>query len=1080
MAAGEGKQGRNHAGKDAGKGGNNEKARPGPYRFPEVEDSVLEFWKKKSIYRKAKEKNSGKKTFYFLDGPPYTSGKVHIGTAWNKVLKDCFLRYKRMAGVDVWDRAGYDMHGLPTEHATEKKLGIKNKDQIHEMGIGKFIEECRNLSIENMESMNKDFQRLGVWMGFENAYQSIKDEFIEGEWWLIKKAHENNRLYLGKKTMHWCASCATSLAKHELEYNEIRDTSIFFKLKVTGSSNEYLVVWTTTPWTLAFNLAVMANPDLEYVKAEVEGDNGKETWILSKALAGPVIQAVANRKLKIKEEFKGAELEGIRYDHPWEDDIPSMKELKESNEKVHSVVMSREYVDVSAGSGLVHCAPGCGPEDYEVGHREGLPAYNTIDEQGNFPEEMGRFQGFTAKKDDSKFIEALEEKGSLIAKTTVEHDYAHCWRCHKPVIFRTTRQWFFRIEDLKENMKELNKDIRWVPDWAGSRQFHAWLDNLRDNSITKQRFWGCPLPVWICGSEEEEEEGCGNYVVVGTKEELKKLAGKLPKDLHKPWIDEITIKCGKCGKQMKRSPDILDVWVDAGCASWICLDYPQKTELFDRLFPADFILEGKDQIRGWFNLLFVASMVSMERPSFRAVYMHGYVNDAHGRKMSKSQGNYILPGEVIEKYGADAFRYYSIGGTNAGLDLNYNFDDVKIKHKNLGVLWNLQNFLLDMKHQGVELKSNPKTSTEERYILSRMNSSIREVTSMLEGFRLDEVPWTAEELFLDLSRTYIQLVRDKAALGSDEEKAAVMHAIYNVLMCSLRIMAPIAPFITERIYQNLRHEFALEGESIHLTAWPQADEGMIDERLEKSFDVMKNTVQSILSAREKIQTGVRWPLKKVFIITQKEDVERAVKELEGVIKSQANVKEIEVMKDMPGIKRTVKPDYAKLAPDFGEDSARIIAQFSTMSPETIFSSINEKGHYDLKAGDDMFRLKRNHLIVNKETPENITESEFRYGEMFVDTERTKELDAEGYAREITRHVQQMRKQAGMQKNDRISLCITLDKELADMLERFKEQIKERVGAEELEIRTGEPAKEYSAKKEANVRGRNIFMGFEKV
>ncbi|MBU0535754.1 MAG: isoleucine--tRNA ligase, partial [Nanoarchaeota archaeon] len=616
----------------------------GPYNFKQVEESVLDFWTKKNIYLKAKSNNHNKKKYYFLDGPPYTSGKVHIGTAWNKSLKDSFLRYKRMNGIDVWDRAGYDMHGLPTEHATEKKLGITNKDEILKLGVDKFVEECKKLSVENMLVMNKDFQRLGVWMDFDDAYQSIKDEFIEGEWWLIKKAHENKRLYEGKKTMHWCRSCATALAKHELEYKEITDNSIFFKFKVTGSENEYLIVWTTTPWTLAFNLAVMVNPELDYVRAKVDG----ETWILSKALAGPVIQAVAEKKFEIISEFKGEEINGLKYEHPWINDIPSLKKVKESNEKVHTVIMSSEYVDVSAGSGLVHCAPGCGPEDYEVGHREGIPPYNEIDEQGRFPESMGKFAGLVAKKDDSKFIEAMDEKGRLIAKTPVEHDYAHCWRCHKPVVFKTTRQWFFRIEDLKEKMKELNKDIKWEPEWAGSRQFHSWLDNLRDNSITKQRFWGTPLPVWKCGNEDAGEEGCSNYVVVGDRAELKKLAGKLPKDIHKPWIDEITIKCDKCGKQMKRIPDILDVWVDAGCTSWICLDYPQKKELFEKMFPADFILEGKDQIRGWFNLLFVASMISMGKPSFKAVYMHGFVNDSQGRKMSKSLGNYILPEEVVD------------------------------------------------------------------------------------------------------------------------------------------------------------------------------------------------------------------------------------------------------------------------------------------------------------------------------------------------------------------------------------------------------------------------------------------------
>ncbi|MFC1732496.1 isoleucine--tRNA ligase [candidate division KSB1 bacterium] len=1072
-----------------------ESANLGKYDFKEVEESMLELWDKKNIWQKSKKlaaqrakKLKRDKPFYFLDGPPYTSGKVHIGTAWNKSLKDCILRFKRMQGFDAWDRAGYDMHGLPTEHATEKVLGIKNKDQILEYGVEKFITKCREVSVSNMLVMNKDFQRLGVWMDFENAYQSIKDEFIEGEWWLIKKAHENKRLYQGKKTMHWCASCATALAKHELEYKEIKDNSIFFKFKIVGSDksvgNEYLIVWTTTPWTLAFNLAVMVNPEMDYVRCEVEENGEKEIWILAKALAGPVLQVVADKKLKIIDEIKGEELEGIKYIHPWTEDILSLKELKEKNDKVHSVVLSKEYVDVSAGSGLVHCAPGCGPEDYEVGHREGLPAYNEINEEGVFPESMGKFKGLTAKQDDKKFIKALEDKGALIATTPVDHDYAHCWRCHKPIVFRTTRQWFFKIEDLKDNMKELNRDIPWVPDWAGSKQFHSWLDNLRDNSITKQRFWGCPLPVWICGSYWEDEEkakkeGCGKYVVVGSKSELKKLAGKLPKDLHKPWIDELTIKC-ECGKDMKRVPDILDVWVDAGCTSWICLDYPKKKELFNEMFPADFIMEGKDQIRGWFNLLFVASMVSMGKPSFKSVYMHGYVNDSKGRKMSKSLGNYILPEEVINKYGADSFRYYAIGGTNAGLDLNYNFDDVKLKHRNLTVLWNMMKYLLDMKQQGIKLPIKPKLSIEEKYILSKMNSTIKKVTELFDQYRLDETPWPVEELYLDLSRTYIQLVRDKSALGSKEDKESVFYTLFNVLLASIKLLAPIAPFITEKLYNAMKDNFGFKEESVHLLEWPKADEKDIDEKLEQKFEVMKAAIQSILGAREKAQMGVRWPLKEAVIVTTKDEVKEALKEIGELVKAQTNVKNLIVKDAETRVKKKIKADYKKIGPDFGEDSAKIIAQFAMMPAESIMSKIEEKGFHIFKIDGKEFRITKNHLMVESELPKNLVQSDFRFGELYIDLERTDELEAEGFAREIMRRVQQLRKEAGLTKVDRINLFVKVDDELNNMLKDFTKQIKEKVGAEEIQIASEGSSKSYSNNKEEKIKSKVIELGFEKV
>ncbi|MBU0536721.1 MAG: class I tRNA ligase family protein, partial [Nanoarchaeota archaeon] len=581
-------------------------------------------------------------------------------------------------------------------------------------------------------------------------------------------------------------------------------------------------------------------------------------------------------------------------------------------------------------------------------------------------------------------------------------------------------------------------------------------------------------------NEDAGEEGCGNYVVVGDKAELKKLAGKLPKDIHKPWIDEITIKCDKCGKQMKRVPDILDVWVDAGCTSWICLDYPQKKELFDSMFPADFILEGKDQIRGWFNLLFVASMISMGKPSFKAVYMHGFVNDSQGRKMSKSLGNYILPEEVVDKYGADAFRYYSISGTNAGLDLNYNFDDVKIKFKNLGVLWNLQNFLLDLKKQNIIMAKQPKLSIEEQYMLSKLNSTIKRVTEKFENFELDKIPVMIEELFLDLSRTYIQLVRDKVSMGNEAEKGTVMYTIFNVLLETLKIFAPTAPFITEMIYQNLKKDFKLKEESIHHVAWPAYDEKMINPELEAHFDVLKQSIQAILSAREKSQLGLRWPLKTAFIITSDEEVGKAVSELGKIIKTQANVKELVVQKDMPGIKRKIKADFAKIGPEFGAKSAKVIANFSMMPPEAIFKRIEEQGYYDIKADDDTFRITKNHLIIEKEVPQNLVEAGFKYGEIYIDLERTPELEAEGFAREVMRHVQQMRKEAGMQKLDRIELYVQVNEELSGMLQDWDSIIKEKVGAEEINLVSAASPKQYKSTKEVKVKGKTITLGLEKV
>ncbi len=1038
------------------------------YDFKKVEESILKFWKDNRIYQKAKSKASKGRDWYFLDGPPYTSGRMHIGLAWNKALKDCVLRYKRMKGFNVYDRAGYDMHGLPTAHKVQEKFRIKHKNEIPKFGVARFVKECKKLALENMGLMNKDFKRLGVWMDFGNAYMPITNEFIEGEWWLIKKANENKRLYHGERVMHWCQQCATALAKHELEYQNDTDDSIFLKFKIKNRKNEYLIIWTTTPWTILFNLAVMVNPELDYVKAKVRD----ETWVVAKALVGSLIAGVVDEKFQIIEEFSGKKLEGLQYEHPLADEIDYNKLTQSS--KLHSVVLSKEYVDTSAGSGLVHCAPGCGPEDYEVGYKNNLPPFNNLDEEGKFPKEMGKYSGWIAKRDDKKFIEGLRKKGSLIATTKVEHEYAHCWRCKEPVIFRTTTQWFFRVEDLKEKMRELNKGVKWQPDWAGNKWFDSWLDNLRDNSITRQRYWGTPLPVWQC-------EKCRDYTVVGSIKELKKLAGKIPEDLHKPYIDNVEIKC-KCGRMQKRIPDILDVWIDAGTTSWTALDYPQKKELFKKLYPPDFILEGKDQIRGWFNLLLVASMVAMNKHSYKACYMHGFINDALGRKMSKSLGNIISPYEVIDKYGADALRYYMIGGSNAGVDINYNFDDVKVKYRNLTVLWNLHNFLIDYART---LKTNPKNvsaqfNLPEKYIFSKLNSTVQKATELFEEYRLDEVPWVIEELFLELSRTYLQLTREKSAMGNDVEKKTVLYTVYNVLLESLKLFSPVSPFITDNIYQNLKKEFGLREESIHLFDWPSHNKSQIDEKLERGFESVRHIIQATLSGRERLQLGLRWPLKEMIVVTKNRDVTDAVKSLGDIIKIHTNVKAVKLQEELAGVKQVVKADYNKLGPDFGSDTPKIIAKLAQISPGEIVNNLNKGGKLILKINGKYVELVKEHLIIERIVPLLYTEEEFRNGFVYLSKERTDELEAEGYAREAMRRIQALRKKNGLIKSDNILLFIKCKNELNEFLNKWKNQIKEKVGAKSIDISELNPVRKHRVHSKESIKGIEFEVFFSKI
>ncbi|MFC1768303.1 isoleucine--tRNA ligase [Nanoarchaeota archaeon] len=1035
------------------------------YNPQELEQEMLAFWNLKSIYKKAKARNKGKKPFYFLDGPPYTSGRIHIGQAWNKSLKDMVLRYKRMQGFDVWDRAGYDMHGLPTAHKVEEKFGIKNKDEIPKFGFAKFIEECKKLALTNLEFMNQDFERLGVWMDFKNAYQTIDNSFMEGEWWLIKRAHENKRLYEGFKTMHWCAKCATSLAKHELEYENVTDTSIFFKFKVKEKKDEYLIIWTTTPWTLAFNLGVMVNPELDYLRVKVDD----ETWIVSKALASVLISGVAGKKFHILEEFKGDKLKGLKYEHPWDKEIKDFKELK--SEKIHTVVMSSEYVDTSAGSGLVHMAPGCGPEDFEVGHREGIPAFNNIDEFGKFPESMGKFSGLTAKKDDKSFIEALGD--NLIATSDVEHEYAHCWRCKSPVVFRTTKQWFFKVEDMKDRMRELNKKVKWQPDWAGNRWFDSWINNLRDNGITRQREWGTPLPIWRC-------DKCQDFDVIGSSQELKQKAGKIPNDLHRPYIDEVKIKC-KCGHEKTRIPDILDVWIDAGSASWSCLDYPQKKDKFDLMFPADFILEGKDQIRGWFNLLTVGSMVAMDANSYKSVYMHGFVQDSEGRKMSKSLGNVISPYEVIDKYGADTLRYYMIGGAIPGIDINYNFEDMKVKNKNLNVLWNVHNFLIDLcKNYNLDpTKIKGKLSIEDQFILSKLNSTIKEVTDMYENYKLNEIPTKVEELYLQLSRTYLQLTREKVSTGTDEDKKRIASITFKVLLESITLLAPVIPFITEKMYQDLRGQFKLKEESLHLLPWPKCDQKLINNKLESDMNIASQAIQAILNSREKINMGVRWPLKEAVVVTHDKIISTALKQLEDIVKVQTNIKSLIVKPSLPGVKKTIKADFKTLGPIYGNVTPKIIAKLSLESPSSVIEHLEKDGKFSMTVGGKKIEIKKENIIISREVPEKFQEAEAKNALFYLNKDMTLELEAEGYAREITRHIQAARKKAGFEKKDKIKLNLVCKDELQDILEPWIKKIQEKTGAKQLKVTITIPKAKFIHHIKGKVRNKNFELLFSK-
>ncbi|PIN76916.1 isoleucine--tRNA ligase [Candidatus Woesearchaeota archaeon CG10_big_fil_rev_8_21_14_0_10_36_11] len=1036
------------------------------YIHAELEPKILEYWNDHKTVEKLKKKNKSGKPFTFLQGPPYTSGKVHLGTAWNTSLKDMALRYKRSRGFDVWDRNGYDVHGLPTAHKVMAKHKLKTKDDIEKFGLGKFIKECIDFCMTMGDQMTNDFKRMGVTLDYTDSYMALTNEYMEGEWWMVQQAWKKERLYLGEKVMTWCGDCETAVAKHECEYKELSEDSIFLKFKVKGTKNEYLIIWTTTPWTIPFNLAIMVNPELDYVRAQVEDD----VWIVGKGLVGPLVQSVAGKKLKVLEEFKGKTLEGIEYVHPWEHDIPAHTELKKEHPNVHTVILSEQYVDFSAGSGLVHCAPGCGPEDQEVGKQYDIPPFNTLNEKGEFSKETGKFAGLVAKKDDTKFIKELEKSGALIATTKVEHEYPTCWRCHNPVIFKTTKQWFFKIEDLKDAMIQENAKVQWTPK---TNAFDSWTSNLKDNSITRQRYWGTPVPIWKCTT-------CENIDVIGSIKELKEKAGKVPDNLHRPWIDSVTWQCS-CKGTMKRILDILDVWIDAGTAAWNCFYYPQREDYLQKYFPADLILEATEQVRLWFSMASICSQLGFGKNCYKNVYMHGMLRDIDGEKMSKSIGNIIAPDEMIEKHGADVLRYY-LCQTNAGQDIRFSWDEATLRSRYLQILWNVHKFLISMAQENdinpFKLKPR-KMCVEEEYITSKLHSTIKQVTALFDAYHLDETIPLLEELFLELSRTYIQLIRDKAALGTDNEKKSVLYTISHVLFEFLKMFNIISPFITEAIYLNFKDEFTLKEESISHYDWPTYDTKYIDKKLEQNIDIVKQIIQAALNAREKAKLGLRWPVQEIVVASTDKNVIQAGTTLKDIIIQQTNTKSVRILNTLPGVKVTIRPDSSKIGPVYGSLSKEIIARVHTEKPAKILHSIENDGTYTFMLGKEKIEITKEMLVFEHDVPPGYTEAVIKNGFVYVNSTRNDELEAEGFSREVMRHIQSSRKKAGFQKTDDIVLHIKCRGAMNEMLAVWKKSIAEKVGAATIEISETDPSGKYPFSGDFKVKDETFSLWFKK-
>ena len=836
------------------------------YDHVEVEKEMAEFWKKNDIFKKQIEMNKGNTPFYFCDGPPYATGQIHPGTGWNKTIKDSVCRYWRMQGCNVRVQAGYDTHGLPIEVKVEQELKIKNKQEIEEYGIDKFIDRCKEFATKYIGVMGNQFQSLGVWMDFENPYITFKDTYIEASWGTLEAAWKKNLMHEGVYVLPYCYRCETTMANYELEYDEETDPSIYVKFKSTEKLDESLIVWTTTPWTLVANMAVMVHPTLQYVRAKVDD----EVWIIAKDLLDVVMEK-AEKSAVVIEEFSGRKLNDYKYLHPFAGRIKKEYERK--------VVLSDEYVTTEEGTGLVHTAPGHGPEDFIIGKRFDIEPFCPVDLQGNYTAEAGELTGKNVRAANPLVIEILKDEGTLVAQERIKHRYPHCWRCKTPLIFLTTKQWFITISKIKGQMLEEIENTIWHPAFAKER-FKEFVTGAPDWCISRQRYWGIPLPIWRCTLPE-----CSGIKVLGSKAELPKI-----KELHRPYIDEVKFKC-ECGGEMTRVKDVLDVWFDSGNAVWASLTEQEKKEFGER---ADLIIEGQDQIRGWFYSLLGSGVVKYNQCPYKRILMHGFFVDEHGEKMSKSVGNFIPLENILEKYGADSFRIWGISNTIWD-ELKFSWEDMKKASSDLNIVFNMITFLERFyPNQKIE---KAQLYAEDEWLMSKLNSMANSFKENFESYELNKATRDLRSFIVnDLSRFYMKIAKER--IQSETGKDAALFTIYLSMHKCLQLMSTLSPFLSEYLYQRFLRKFE-SAESVFLLEPITIDQSAIDQVAQSQMEVVKEITSVGLTARQSAEIKVRWPIKTVYIETKSHEIIDAVNAYKQVIAALMNAKEIVTVEEMP-------------------------------------------------------------------------------------------------------------------------------------------------------------------------------------
>ncbi|MEG1751708.1 MAG: isoleucine--tRNA ligase [Clostridia bacterium] len=992
--------------------------------FVKNELEIMEFWAKKQTFKKSLEKNKGNKIFSFYEGPPTANGMPHIGHPLTRAMKDVIPRFKTMQGYYVPRMAGWDTHGLPVELEVEKQIGSTGKQDIEKFGVDKFILQCKESVWKYKKIWENITERLGYWVDMAKPYITYSNDYIESVFWALSQMNKMGLIYHGHKVVPYCPRCGTSLSKMEVEQNYItlKENSIYVKFRTIKDKNTYFLVWTTTPWTLPSNIALCVNPTQNYCIVEQDGMR----FIMLEALVSKLFA-----EPKIVERMKGSDLENQQYE-------PIFQYVKDKVKNGYFVTMDN-FVTVEDGTGIVHIAPAFGADDYEVGKKYNLPVIQLINDEGKFTQEATDYVGLKAKSADKLIIERLQKEGKLFKILPFEHSYPHCWRCNTPLLYYAKTTWFVETSKIKDRLVKNNKSVNWLPQNIKTGRMGNFLENNVDWGISRTRFWGTPLPFWVCE--------CGNFHVVGSKTELEKLSGKKITDLHKPEIDEITIPCDKCGKTMVRTPEVLDCWFDSGSMPFAQYHYPfENKELFEKTFPADYIAEGLDQTRGWFYSLQAISSILFNKSPYKTCIALGLINDKNGQKMSKSKGNGIDPWTILNKYGADALRWYFYNSCSPGQPLSFNEENlIELQRKTFGTLWNVYAFYVlyaqidnfdPTKHD----ISTCSYTFMDKWLLSEFNALVNYVTKCLESFDMQNASKKITEFIDVLSNWYIRRSRERFwASGKTENKISAFSTLYEVLCGLVKLMAPFAPFITENIYQNIVCSVNKNApESVHLCEYPVANEKLVNKTLNLGMNEVLKIVSLGRSARNMSGIKNRQPLEKAYVCTSKPF--HLKKELVDLALNELNVEKLEVMQDASKyVTFELKPQLKTVGPKYGKHVNAIKEHLQKCTNEQI-NILNSGKSIQFNLENINVVLGAEDVIVlikNKEGFVSESDGDFT---VVLNTTLTPDLIAKGYVREIISHVQNLRKDSGLEVTDHIVIGIQSAKEVCDAVKNAEKEI----------------------------------------